>query len=1661
MEGDLTSPRSCLKGQDQTADRKQVQINDQSCRQTNEWGDDESQASEDSVMEDYIEGWPDWRNKCRRIVLTNSWFERIWLAVIIANCVTLAIEDPTDWECVDALCSFCTVAGHLFTFLFTIECVMKIAGLGFYKRKGAFLKDSWNILDFIIVVSGLASFFAELIIGDSKSAALTGLRAFRLLRPLKAVQAFPSVRVLVQAILSSLPQLLDVFVLYFFFVLTMGIVAIQQWKGLLRYRCVENGEPDTFDLRRNASIDTDICKDGSWEFGGHRCPWNFTCTNIDLNPSYGKLSFDHIGVTGLTLFTGLTLEGWTDTMYKTMDATTYFASLFWVVLIVFGSMFVLNLTIVIVTEAFEKKQSEMKHNLFYASMKGDQSELNEADVRILLAKVKGHPVSEEEAHKVFLEMDQDGGGTVSLQEFEEYADRLLAARGTAMSGIDKDARALAAKIPGFLIAESAFIKSKKVVTKLFEPRKVRTTMQDSVYQIVTDDDTKSRTPKLNKYFKNLVFLAIILNTISLAVEHYPQPKIMDGVLFDANVAFTVIFTVECALKLFGLGIGIYFRSAVNVFDFVIVGTSLADLILSGNAPNASAFRTFRVLRILKLANAFPSLQRWIAIVVSSVKGAAILTALLGLVVFIVALLGMQLFGGRFCYLDEKWDPTLYWVTPEMLNSRQKCGGKPRSHYDDLGTAILTSFQILTGEDWNVVMYNGMRATGDWVAIYFVLYYILGNYLMLNLFIAVLLNNRLLNEDVETKDKSDNNNNNNNDPEEEIDPFDNNEEQQSSLTRASIVAGNQAEDPPAKRRSPGFLRPYIDNNRSCFLFNRENKFRYLIHRAAEHWVFEVVVFIAIISSTTFLTLESPLRPPDHPMEVFLADVNFVMIWIFLVEMLLKILAYGFVFHKDSYLRREVWNRLDCFIVMASLVSLLPGASRISVVKIMRTLRPLRIINKSAGMKVVVQALLTSIGPLSNVLLISFLVWLIFGIMGVQIFSGKFYSCTFEEFDDVQYFYPNITNKETCLNNCPLDSCRWENYTSHFDNLLMALIALFEMASLEGWVTVMRLGMDHVGYDQSPQEGSNTFWAVYFLAFIVFGSFFIINLFIGVLIDTYYTEKEKAQFSGGNMFLDDHQKKWVQKHKSMMYVLRSGGGKNVRDLIVNESFDFVIKPWFDGFITVCIVANVVIMAMEIYPSGNTYDNALEIANMVFIVIFTFEAIFKLIAMYPRNYWSVPWNRFDFAIVVLSIIGVVMAILVKVDSVVSVFRILRLARLLRMVKKAKGIKRILNTLALSLVSLVNVAGILFLLLFVYATLGVRLFAKVKRPEDNVYANFEDFKNAMLLLLRISTGEAWQSIMAGIQISPPHCDTQLGECGETVAAKIYFCSYTMAGMYILLNLFIAVILDNFSESDDSNNEKNPFEDPDFIRLMHAAWDLRATWENGEPLLTQSEFNHFLHDLQLLPASRKGRLVVPKDSNGLIHKEEAFLKLYNNYHGSELPHELQEKMNNDFIKSVRAGAYASSKNIEGGQVVSVSLDQVAKNLAARFRKKRAMKNFEDLKNALYHESKIEPADEFIRSVVPAKVHTVAVKLPGGEEWVSNPAFREDSLSLGPGSPAPHYSKYELDSLLRNYHNNWDSCTAEQRQYYNSNYQKVFGKTEEESDENPLCTPLLPQTFRL
>eukprot|EP01065_Artemidia_motanka_P041453 TRINITY_DN5379_c0_g1_i2.p1 TRINITY_DN5379_c0_g1~~TRINITY_DN5379_c0_g1_i2.p1 ORF type:complete len:1990 (+),score=713.92 TRINITY_DN5379_c0_g1_i2:31-6000(+) len=1586
-------------------------------------------ASEESARTLELPEFPAWRNCCRRLCLTNAWFERFWFLVILLNCATLAMEDPTDHDCDRFRCKFTTVTDYIFTCLFTVECGIKIAGLTFYARHDAYIRDEWNVLDFLIVVSGDAALLLDLAFGVT-GPGLTALRAFRVLRPLKTMQAFPSVRVLVQSILASVPQLLDVFVLYSFFVLCMGIIAIDQWKGLLRRRCVDNGWDESWD-RANATTTTDpkfrhtsitqhidpsedrVCQTRAPDLGGHYCRWGYRCMDSGTNPHWDQLGFDHIGVAGLALFTAISLEGWSDSMYLTMDATTYFAALFWVVLIMFGSFFILNLTIVIITEAFEKKQDGHRAQIFHAVDRRRRGELDREEVRVLLERKIGRKITDDELDFSFATMDTDKGGTVSLEEFlrwEHTRGGSSFVRPSRVKGIRKRFMWCLGHVCSTGFVESVrqcALSLRQRARREMDPQRHRTPRREAVYQVVTVDAERAVDhPKLNWLFRRTIVLAIILNTCTLGTEHYRQPEWMTDMQYWSNFVFTVVFTGEAGLKIFGMGFLEYLGDWFNAFDLLIVSLSWVDLITSGGGADFSVFRAFRVLRVLKLARQFPSLQRWVQILASSLRNAAVLTGLLALLVFIVALLGMQLFGGEYCWLDDSFDRST--ASPEQLRRGEDCGGVPRSNYDTLWNAFITTFQILTGEDWNVVMYTGMRAKRGWAAVYFVIYYVIGNYLMLNLFIAVLLNNRDLKERgseaagrgtqadpalmsglssprsasavLSESGRADGGQNGALQRWKKADPYDSSpaaspngvlqrgmKRPADPATAPAYLAQDTRDVIRRRDRRPEWLRKRMESPLRFGFLPPTHRLCVALTRCVESTVFESVVLLAITCSTVVLAMEDPFRAADHELSRKLNTINFAMVWVFLAELVVKMLAYGAFLHPDSYWRRESWNRLDLLIVVVSLLSVgVPGASQYSFIMIVRTLRPLRFINKSQGMKVAVGSLVKSVGPLMNVVVISFLLFLIFGILGVQMFSGAFYRCTMDTYGDKEPGVnggPVLDTQQLCENKTlcpdvltgdatnPVKWCKWDNAPTHFDHLGKALLALFTMASLEGWVVVMYRGVDARGPELAPRIDENPANALYFIVFITFGSFFIINMFIGVLIDTYYREKEKSAEAGGFLLLNEGQRKWVENHRRMLDAMQDETSEEVRV----HKLRFVTSTWFETFIIVCIVLNIIAMASEHYPSSQTYEDAMRWENLVFVGVFTAEAALKIAAFSFRRYIKDNWNRLDFSIVVLSVAGVVAQEVADSDMpVISVFRVLRLTRLLRMVKRAKGIKRILRTLFLSIPSLLNVAGLLFLMYFIYATLGVKLFSKVRRGGNmGPYANFENFGFSLLLLLRMSTGEAWQDVLE--DLSGQHdCHNRLDNCGIKYVATAYFCTFTFGGMYVFLNLFIAVILDNFSEVGDTI-------DDDHVARFKQVWYRHAVRSQKRPdvlVIEQTNIEEFLRELGPPLGPTRGitrkkmmyyviRLRLPPYR--YLHRGEMLEALLRGrYHTQRLPSEQEQKLRK-LTERVVGGRRASevSDTDDGYESISrqyatVRVQALLRSWIARRRlqRKRAKKSF-------------------------------------------------------------------------------------------------------------------------
>lgn len=198
-------------------------------------------------------------------------------------------------------------------------------------------------------------------------------------------------------------------------------------------------------------------------------------------------------------------------------------------------------------------------------------------------------------------------------------------------------------------------------------------------------------------------------------------------------------------------------------------------------------------------------------------------------------------------------------------------------------------------------------------------------------------------------------------------------------------------------------------------------------------------------------------------------------------------------------------------------------------------------------------------------------------------------------------------------------------------------------------------------------------------------------------------------------------------------------------------------------------------------------------MFVVFFTIEMIVKITAYGWKYYWYVSWNKFDFVIVILSLVAVDEQLLEQLNFNVTALRIMRVSRLFRMVKTSKGLMTLLKTLFMSMGNIFNTAALLTLILFTFSVAGMSLFGTVPYNDfvdDNV--NFKSFYIAMMTLFRASTGESWNGIMH--------------DCfeGEGMMAVIFWIAFQLMSFFIFMNVFIAVIGESFDDNQQTEDEND-----------------------------------------------------------------------------------------------------------------------------------------------------------------------------------------------------------------------------------------------------------------
>ena len=565
--------------------------------------------------------------------------------------------------------------------------------------------------------------------------------------------------------------------------------------------------------------------------------------------------------------------------------------------------------------------------------------------------------------------------------------------------------------------------------------------------------------------------------------------------------------------------------------------------------------------------------------------------------------------------------------------------------------------------------------------------------------------------------------------------------------------------------------------------------------------------------------------------------------------------GFLFNNLKYTSaymRQGWNILDFIVVAASVVDFVFSISgtkgggntlkSLKALRALRALRPLRMISRNEGLKLVVNALLTSIPGMTNVLLVCSLFLMIFAITGINFYKGQFFSCSLDD-------SPSIVTKFDCIN----QGGEWKNSRSNFDNIFDAMLCLFEMMTTEGWLDVMYSGVDAVGIGMQPKKNNSPLSMLFFAAFMVVGSQFILNLFVGVIIDNFNKIKDLSETGGA--LLTEQQREWIEIQKVMVMLPLLKKEKKPTNRCRLAIYKLVKHNLFDLFIMVCILLNTVTMSMRYEAMGSWYEQLLEYCNTVFNVIFNLEAAVKLIAM-GKYYFNESWNNFDFLVVVITDFGLVISQF-EIDSslttAVTVIRAFRIMRIFRLIKSAKNIKIILDTLINILPQIANVMSLILLLLFIFAALGVNLFSGVIYQDNiNEKANFRSFISAIVLLLRCATGENWNLIMGdlsntvgfnGVQcISSQdfYSQQQLGiiGCGNSFSYA-FFLSFTVIISMVIMNLSVAAVIDGLENARKENCGLVSVDDINQLISIWSDYDPDGTgWIDSTNLI------FFLHEL-------------------------------------------------------------------------------------------------------------------------------------------------------------------------------------------------------------------------
>jgi hypothetical protein len=1029
-------------------------------------------------------------------------------------------------------------------------------------------------------------------------------------------------------------------------------------------------------------------------------------------------------------------------------------------------------------------------------------------------------------------------------------------------------------LAGLYVKESMAFKRVKAKEK--ERAIKRGEWKEPVKRVAPEPIMAHLEPYINgKMFNGFILLVIIANAVYLAIDHAHQSQDFADQLAFANYIFVAVFVFELLAKCFILGPSLYLFDGFNKFDAIITVLSVLELVLTeavdiGDDFMIRVFRSLRLFRVLRVASNSDKMKELGQGVVNAVNGLGAVVALIFLYLIVVSLIGMQLFGG-----NENWP-------------------SDRITYDTFGESMITSFIIQTGEGWNdvlkyaVVAWGGAQSTGVFAGIIFVFMMMFGHFVLFGVLLAIAYEN--LNAMAPKLEGAD------------LDP-------DAIANKAYLTVEDKS---------------MVESPATLLMISTKNAFRVWCHDTMWHTWFDPFILVCIFVSSILLGAADHANPENNRNDtLFYFDLLFTII--FTCEMLIKMVATGIVWHKRAYLRSS-WNVLDFIIVAASLTATilhftLPDVNigAVRIIRTLRLLRPLRAVKRSPGMKKVVGAMMDSVIQIGALLGAALLILFCFSVMGTSFYKEQMNYCSDADavnksmcegnftyaidpiskdrysFNELDAFY-NESNNTVNLNFYH-EEREWLLPYLNFDYSYKSAEALFSIFGFEDWVKLYFQAADTVGVDQQPVVNNRPFHIFFFMLYLLIVALFFINIVMAFVVLTYQNQADELKATTGlsktqvsalqyalsvkqphDKFRHRRKKRFVPDHKGNEWMVDVHGiPVRGRYVVEKNLLWFIDHKYFEGAMLLLVLLNVVSLLISYYDMSLAYENALDLSNYIFVGLFVLEAIVKILVLGSKAYFTDYWNLFDFIVVAGSLIDITVADYIQI-TFLRVFRVARLAKFF----KSGSLRAIFDTCIKSMGSVPYVLLVMLLFYYIYAVVGMLLFARIPlgiNPGINEHNHFQDLPNALMVLFRTMTGEAWQTILAatyisdgeelGVCVNNPGEDEGIVSCGSSVNV-FYFLSFVLVTTLLVINVLIAVIVDNFEYLYVDKSELQVHHLQDFVAewckldpagtgKIHHTWLIPLLKGIEPPLGLGKKCPSFMAHRML------ARAPIPLDENGFI----------------------------------------------------------------------------------------------------------------------------------------------------------------------------------------------------